>query len=546
MQTFKGLAISSGLVVGRVRKFNRNSTGLSRLIDAPEKEKQRLCKSIETAQQELDDLIERANPEEKDIFTFQSCLLEDNGLLEETYSYIDAGAGAAAAMERAGKIYSERLLSIDNEYLQLRSADVLDVSQRVVDILDGHSREKMQLSHPVIIASDVFMPSDIFTVPTEMILGLIASGGSGQSHASIIARSLGIPCIVQVGDEFLQNCDGCVAAMDTANGTVILEPNAEIRQKFVNAIYEEQRNSETLDALRAQPCITKDGASFELMANCFFPDDISFALEAGAQGVGLLRTESLLSRGNTIPDEQAQYEFYTACVAAAKGKPVTIRTFDMGANKEMEYFSGLDLPTHGLGLRGIRFSRQHPQFFETQLCALLRASAKGPLQIVFPMVSNLDDWLFATLAVERCKTMLERRKIAFNKEVKLGIILEVPSACLMAEAFIGLGCDFFSIGMNDLVQYTHAADRNLSILEPYYQTSSLAVKKLIDLSIDAAKAHNIPVSISGLSVSSPEHVKGFLQAGIRSFSLSADSILNVKRHLINAYSGDLARVYENL
>lgn len=196
MQTFKGLAISSGLVVGRVRKFSRNSTGLSRLIDTPEKEKQRLCESIETAQQELDDLIERANPEEKDIFTFQSCLLEDNGLLEETYSYIDAGAGAAAAMERAGKIYSERLLSIDNEYLQLRSVDVLDVSQRVVDILDGHSREKMQLSHPVIIASDVFMPSDIFTVPTDMILGLIASGGSGQSHASIIARTRGIPCIV--------------------------------------------------------------------------------------------------------------------------------------------------------------------------------------------------------------------------------------------------------------------------------------------------------------------------------------------------------------
>lgn len=546
MQEFKGTAISSGLVVGRIRKFTRTSTGLSRLIDTPEKEKERLNEALVTAQLELEDLIEKANHEEKDIFTFQICLLEDNGLLEEIDTYITAGAGAAAAVERAGKIYADRLMSIDNEYLQLRSADVLDVSQRVVDILDGRSRKKMRLSHPVIIAADNFMPSDLFTVPSEMILGLIAAHGSGQSHASIIARSLGIPCLVQVGDEFLNTCDGQFAAMNAETGSVILEPSAAVRQEFVNAIYEQQRKSETLDILRAQPCITKDGASFELMANCFFPDDISFAMEAGAQGVGLLRTESLLSHGNTIPDEQKQYEFYKSCVKAAQGKPLTIRTFDMGANKEKEYFSGIELPTHGLGLRGIRFSRQHPQFFETQLCALLRASAKGPLQIVFPMVSNLDDWLFATLAVDRCKTMLERRKIPFDPDIKLGILMEVPSACLMAEELISLGCKFFSIGMNDLVQYTHAADRNMSLLEPYYQAGSPAVKKLIDLTVQSAKKHDIPVSISGLSVSSPEHARDFLQAGIRSFSMSADSILSVKKALLDAYSGDLARVYQNL
>ncbi len=546
MQTFKGVAVSPGLVVGRVRKFSRTTTGLSRLIDTPEKETERLNEALVTAQLELEDLINLANPEEKDIFTFQICLLDDNGLLTEIQTYIDAGSGAAAAVERAGKIYADRLLSIDSEYLQLRSADVLDVSHRVVDILDGRSRKKMLLSHPVIVAADNFMPSDLFTVPTDMIEGLIAAHGSGQSHAAIIARSLGIPCIIQTGNDFLAACDGRVAAMDTEAGEVILDPSAEVRQDFVNAIYEQQRKSETLDILRAQPCITKDGASFELMANCYFPDDIRFALEAGAQGVGLLRTESLLSRGNTIPDEESQYEFYKSCVLAAQGKPLTIRTFDMGANKELEYFSGIELPTHGLGLRGVRFSRQHPQFFETQLCALLRASAKGPLQIVFPMVSCLDDWLFATLAVERCKTMLERRKIAFDPNVKLGIIMEVPSACLMAEEFIELGCQFLSIGMNDLVQYTHAADRNLSLLEPYYQASSPAVKKLIDLTVQAAKKNNIPVSISGLSVASPEHARGFLQAGIRTFSMSADSILSVKKQLINAYSGDLARVYQNL
>ncbi len=545
MKEFKGQTISSGLVVGRVRKFMRSSAGLSRLVDTPEKEKERLEKALIVAQKELEELIERANPEEEDIFTFQSCLLEDNGLLTEIRTYIDAGAGAAAAVERGGKIYADRLLSIDNEYLQLRSADVLDASHRVVDILDGRSRKKMQLSHPVIIASTNFMPSDLFTVPSEMIVGLIASQGSAQSHASIIARSLGIPCIIQAGEEFLDCCDGRVVAMDTDNNTLILDPSAEIRQAFMNAIYEQQRQSDALDTLRTQPCITKDGATFELMANCFLPDDIAFALEAGAQGVGLLRTESLLSGGD-VPDEETQYEFYKACVRAAAGKPLTIRTFDMGANKATQYFSGEALPTHGLGLRGIRFSRQHPQFFETQLCALLRASTKGNLQILFPMVSNLDDWHFITTAVERCKTMLERRKIPFDNEIALGIILEVPSACLMAEEFIELGCKFFCIGMNDLVQYTHAADRDLSLLEPYYQANSPALKKLIQLTVHTAKENNIPVSISGLSVSSPEHAKDYLQAGVRTFSMAADNILTVKKLLLNAYSGDLARVYENL
>ncbi len=545
MRTYKGIAVSEGLVVGRVRKFTRTNVGLSRLIDTPEKEQARLETALVSAQQELDELIERANPEEKDIFTFQSCLLEDNGLLEEIAAYINVGAGAAAAVERAGKIYADRLLSIDNEYLQLRSADVLDVSHRLVDILDGRSRQKMLLNNPVIIAADNFMPSDLFTVPAEMILGLIASGGSGQSHASIIARSLGIPCIIQAGDEFLSQCDGHMVVMDTEKSTLVLDPTAQVRQAFMNTIYEQQRQSEALGMLQTQPCITKDGASFALMANCFYPDDIAFALDVGAQGIGLLRTESLLSRGN-MPSEQEQYEFYRACVAAAKGLPLTIRTFDIDSRKEAEYVTDKDLPIHGLGLRGIRFSRHLPQLFEAQLCALLRASAKGPLQIVFPMMSNLDDWLFATLAVERCKAMLKQRKVSYAKDIRLGMILEVPSACLMAQEFIDLGCEFFIVGMNDLVQYIHAADRYLSILEPYYQANSPAVKKIIEFAVQVAKENNIPISICGQAISSPEHAKEYLQLGIRSFSMAADSILAVKERLLSSYSGDLARVYENL
>ncbi len=545
MKAFQGISIASGLVVGRVRKFTRETKGLSRLIETPEKEKVRLAKALESAQQELTDLIELANPSEQDIFTFQQCLLEDGGLLQEAYDYVTAGAGAAAAMERTGKIYSDRLASIGDEYLQLRSVDVLDACQRVVDILDGRSRQKLLLNHPVILASDIFLPSDLFAARPDMLLGLIASQGSAQSHAAIIARSLGIPCLAQVGDDFLENCDGHVVAINGNAGLAILDPDSQTRQEFVNEIYRKQRQDEALGELRKKPCLTKDGAAFALMANCYYPEDITFAMDAGAQGVGLLRTESLLSGGN-MPSEVEQYTFYKACIAAAKGKELTVRTFDLGGNKEVEYVSGIKLATNGLGLRGIRFSKQHPQFFETQLCALLRASAKGPLQIVFPMVSNLDDWIFAKLAVARCKTMLERSKIAYGNDIKLGIILEVPSACLMVEEFIEAGCEFFCIGMNDLVQYVHAADRNLSILEPYYQANSPAVKKLIDLTVAIAKKHNIPVSISGLPVSSPEHAKDYLRAGIRTFSMSSDCLLSTKQLLLDSYSGDLEQLSAQL
>ncbi len=545
MKEFNGICVAPGIAIGPVRKFTRSKNNFSRLIESVDKEKVLLSEAIETAQEELVLLIERAHKGEKDIFVFQSCLLEDDGLLNEATRYIEACAGAAAAMERVGQLYAERMQSMESEYMQLRAVDVLDVCQRVVDILDGHTRQKLTLSHPVILAAESLMPSDLFGAPDGMILGIAASHGSTQSHAAIIARALGLPSVIQLGDAFLEDCDGKIAALDAGKGTLLLTPDADTRQEYMKRIYENQRHDSSFAALRAQPCITKDGASFTLMANCFFPEDIAFSMESGADGVGLLRTESLALHGQ-IASESQQYDFYKACLKAAQGKPLTIRTLDIGANQNTGDLSSKRQPSHALGLRGIRFSRAQPRLFENQICALLRAGARGDIQVLLPMISCLEDWLFAMKAVARCKELLRRRKVTFNENMKFGMIMEVPSACLMAEEFIEMGCEFFCIGTNDLVQYTHAADRNLSALEPYYQTNSLAIQKLIGIVMHAAKEADIPVSVSGLSVSSAEHAISYLQQGVRSFSMAPHNILEVKQQLLNAYSGDLARVYENL
>ena len=282
--------------------------------------------------------------------------------------------------------------------------------------------------------------------------------------------------------------------------------------------------------LHALPNRTKDGQPFELLANCFGPEDIDTAMQSGAQGVGLLRTGYMMLPGRIL-DEQEQYFFYCSCLAAAKGCPVTVRTFDFGSDRTIsDAYQGLQ--SSKLGLRGIRNSLRQPHQFETQLCALLRAAARGPLRVMFPMVTNVEDWDAAMRVVERCREHLRERGVAFNEDTKFGVMLSVPAACLTAEEFVEHGVDFLVVGTNDLTQYTHAADRELASAEHYYRPASSAMKKLITMVLDAAKVRNVPVTICGLAVGNPANTVQYLQLGLRSFSVSPQNLLNVKKALL--------------
>ena len=533
MKICKGVSASPGLVLGQVSRLERHVETFSTGPFDPERELRQLEDAVRTAQSELDSMAERAASTEQAILQFQSMMLDDEGMMNEVRFCIKAGISAAAAMDKVGQRYADQLANMkDNPYMQLRSVDILDATSRVINILGNRPRMWLALDHPVILAADRLMPTDLFSVPSGMILGVVTTEGSGQSHAAIIARAMNIPGIVQVGPEFLDDCDGRTVILDATKGECILAPDAVARQQAEARICELQRENEEMRVLGRQPGYTRDGAAFELLANCFGPEDIDTAMQSGARGVGLLRSSYMMLPGRIL-DEQEQFYFYSSCLAAAQGCPVTVRTFDFGADRTMaDAYQGVQ--SSKLGLRGIRNSLRQPRQFETQICALLRAAHRGPLRVMFPMVTDVEDWDAAMHIVEHCRQSLRERGVPFNEKTPFGVMLSVPSACLTAEEFVAHGCDFLVIGTNDLTQYTHAADRELASAERYYRPASPAMKKLIAMVMEAAKAGNVPVTICGLAVGNPVNTVQYLQMGLRSFSVSPQNLLRTKKALLEA------------
>ena len=533
MKICKGVSASPGLVLGQVSRLERHVETFSTGPFDPERELRQLEDAVRTAQSELDCMAERAASTEQAILQFQSMMLDDEGMMNEVRFCIKAGISAAAAMDKVGQRYADQLANMkDNPYMQLRSVDILDATSRVINILGNRPRMWLALDHPVILAADRLMPTDLFGVPSGMILGVVTTEGSGQSHAAIIARAMNIPGIVQVGPEFLDDCDGRTMILDATKGECILDPDAAARQQAEARICELQRENEEMRVLGRQPGYTRDGAAFELLANCFGPEDIDTAMQSGARGVGLLRSSYMMLPGRIL-DEQEQFYFYSSCLAAAQGCPVTVRTFDFGADRTMaDAYQGVQ--SSKLGLRGIRNSLRQPRQFETQICALLRAAARGPLRVMFPMVTDVEDWDAAMHIVEHCRQSLRERGVPFNEKTPFGVMLSVPSACLTAEEFVAHGCDFLVIGTNDLTQYTHAADRELASAERYYRPASPAMKKLITMVMEAAKSGSVPVTICGLAVGNPVNTVQYLQMGLRSFSVSPQNLLHTKKALLEA------------
>ena len=533
MKICKGVSASPGLVLGQVSRLERHVETFSTGPFDPERELRQLEDAVRTAQSELDCMAERAASTEQAILQFQSMMLDDEGMMNEVRFCIKAGISAAAAMDKVGQRYADQLANMkDNPYMQLRSVDILDATSRVINILGNRPRMWLALDHPVILAADRLMPTDLFSVPSGMILGVVTTEGSGQSHAAIIARAMNIPGIVQVGPEFLDDCDGRTMILDATKGECILDPDAAARQQAEARICELQRENEEMRVLGRQPGYTRDGAAFELLANCFGPEDIDTAMQSGARGVGLLRSSYMMLPGRIL-DEQEQFYFYSSCLAAAQGCPVTVRTFDFGADRTMaDAYQGVQ--SSKLGLRGIRNSLRQPRQFETQICALLRAAHRGPLRVMFPMVTDVEDWDAAMHIVEHCRQSLRERGVPFNEKTPFGVMLSVPSACLTAEEFVAHGCDFLVIGTNDLTQYTHAADRELASAERYYRPASPAMKKLITMVMETAKAGNVPVTICGLAVGNPVNTVQYLQMGLRSFSVSPQNLLRTKKTLLEA------------
>ena len=531
MQMYQGATASPGLVMGPVRRLQHSGPGLERVVQTPGREQALLNAAVVLAKDELRLLEEAAVGTDKDIFLFQQVMLDDPGLNREIASYIAAGAGAAPAVERAAQLYAGRIEAADDDYIRQRAMDVLDACRRVVNILDGRPRTPLRLETPSILVSEYIYPSDIVSIGRGMLLGMACAEGSEQSHASIIARTMGIPAVVQLGAGFLnQNC-AAGAVLDADNGRLILEPDEAVRKDAQRRIVGASILKKRLAALGAAgPCRTKDGAHVALMASCSGPEDVELAMQAGAEGVGLLRSEFSIMAGR-IPSEEEQYYFYLSCLQAAGGKPVTVRTFDIGADKSVPGLTE-DSPNPALGMRGLRMSLAHPQMFEEQLCALLRAGARGPLRVAIPMVSCPEDWQRAMHHVEKARRTLRRRGVVFNEEMEFGCMVETPSAALLAGDILAAGCRFLVVGTNDLVQYTYAADRLDGRFSDLFSARSPAVHRLVGMVLDAAAGTGAPVCICGVHAGSPNQVVRYARQGVRCFSTEAASLLQVKARLL--------------
>lgn len=531
MQMYQGATASPGLVMGPVRRLQHSGPGLERVVQTPGREQALLNAAVVLAKDELRLLEEAAVGTDKDIFLFQQVMLDDPGLNREIASYIAAGAGAAPAVERAAQLYAGRIEAADDDYIRQRAMDVLDACRRVVNILDGRPRTPLRLETPSILVSEYIYPSDIVSIGRGMLLGVACAEGSEQSHASIIARTMGIPAVVQLGAGFLnQNC-AAGAVLDADNGRLILEPDEAVRKDAQRRIVGASILKKRLAALGAAgPCRTRDGAHVALMASCSGPEDVELAMQAGAEGVGLLRSEFSIMAGR-IPSEEEQYYFYLSCLQAAGGKPVTVRTFDIGADKSVPGLTEAS-PNPALGMRGLRMSLAHPQMFEEQLCALLRAGARGPLRVAIPMVSCPEDWQRAMHHVEKARRTLRRRGVVFNEEMEFGCMVETPSAALLAGDILAAGCRFLVVGTNDLVQYTYAADRLDGRFSDFFSARSPAVHRLVGMVLDAAAGTGAPVCICGVHAGSPNHVVRYARQGVRCFSTEAASLLQVKARLL--------------
>lgn len=529
-----GLGVSAGVAVGPARIWRNTPVRVpqrSLLLEQIEAELERLDRALAVTRDELRSLTERlrrdVSVEVATIFEAHAEILNDPALVDEVQEQIRSlQVNAEHALAEVVGRYTAALRNLEDEYLRQRAADLEDVAQRVLRHLEGHHTTH-QLETPVILLADDLTPSDTAQFPSGMVLGFATAGGGATSHTAILARALGIPAIVGLGDGLWQAHEGRIVTLDGNTGVLDLAPSAAEIAAF-ERIQREQRQRQDSERAAAQaPAITADGVRVEVLANIALPGGCSDALLWGAEGIGLFRTEFLFLDRREPPNEEEQYHAYRQVVERMRGRRVLIRTADIGGDKAIPYLHVEQEPNPFLGWRGSRLLWGMEALLKTQVRALLRASAHGPLGIMFPMITGLSDLRAMRRLVATVRAELEAEHMAIGS-VAIGVMIEVPSAAICAE-HLARECDFFSIGTNDLAQYTLACDRTnprvAHLLDPLHP----AVLRLIAQTIRAGRAAGIHVGMCGELAADLSAVPILVGLGLQEFSVSPGSIPAVKR-----------------
>ena len=536
MILMQGRGVSAGIANGPVYFFQRPDTTIT---DAPaadlETEKKRIAAAQEKSAGQLNALADKAREEAGDeaavLFETHAMFVEDEDYVECMMTALEEkGCTAERAVEIAGEEFAAMLAAMDDAYMQARAADIKDVTRRILNNLMGVADGGIDSDVPVILAADDLAPSETLQLDKSKILGFITQGGSGNSHTAILARTMGIPAICGLGESLRQEYHGRTVYIDGETGQAAIEPDDITLASFQSKYEKQQELKQLMETMKGQEDVTLDGRKMMVYCNIGSPEDISAVLSNDGQGIGLFRSEFLYLAADDYPSEEEQFNAYKEAAAAMGGKRVVIRTLDIGADKQVGYFDLQKEENPALGVRAIRICLNRPEVFRTQLRALYRASAYGKVAIMFPMITSVWEVKECKRACQKVMAELDAEGIPYRRDTEIGIMIETPASVLVAEE-LAREVDFFSVGTNDLTQYTLACDRQANDLGKFFDPHHPAVLRALKLSADAAHKAGIWIGICGELGADLSLLETFLAIGIDELSVSPASVLPLRAEI---------------
>ena len=543
MKTYYGKSVFNGVAIGKTSIYQKREQQVKRVkTEDTEKEKKRYYAATEQATEELQVLYEKALKEAGEvnaaIFEVHQMMLEDDDYKESVENIIESQqVNAEYAVAATGDNFSNMFAAMDDEYMRGRAADVKDISERLLGILNGNTRAGMDTEEPVIILADDLAPSETVQMNKDMVLSFVTVHGSVNSHTAILARTMGIPALISTDITLDDTVNGKLAIVDGSKGVVYIDPDEDTLVMMKEKQKKEQEQKELLQALKGKADITLDGKEIKLYANIGNNKDLAAVIQNDAGGIGLFRSEFLYLEKDNYPTEEEQFAVYKTVAETMAGKQVIIRTLDIGADKQCGYFQIEKEDNPAMGYRAIRICLDRPEIFKTQLRALFRASAYGNLAIMYPMITSVWEVKKIKEIVEEVKKELEEQGIDFGSPSQ-GIMIETPAAVMISQE-LAREVDFFSIGTNDLTQYTLAIDRQNTKLDSFYDAHHPAVLSMIRMVIENAHKEGIWAGICGELGADLDLTQEFLAMGIDELSVSPGRILPIRKIILETNVGEL-------
>ena len=533
MEQIFGKGVSKGVAAGPISFYRRASGVIPRHeVSDTVAELERFRTARETAKEQLAKLYDKALAEAGEdaamLFEAHQMMLEDLDFVESIEGMIENNrVNVEAAVSDTGAQFAEMFAAMDDSYMQARAADIRDISARVIGILTGEGESGIVSDVPCIVAADDLAPSETVQMDKSLILGFITSAGSANSHTAILARTMGIPAIISAGDALQPEMEGKYAIIDGQTGEAVIEPDDAERERLLKKQAKEKALKELLDQLKGKPNVTKDGRNVMVYCNIGSPADIDAVLQNDGGGIGLFRSEFLYLQGSDYPTEDEQFEAYKTVAERMGGRRVIIRTLDIGADKQADYFHLDKEENPAMGLRAIRICLTRPEVFRTQLRALYRASAYGKIAIMFPMITSVWEVQEIKRICRNIRAELAEEGVPMADKVELGIMIETPAAVMMS-AELAREVDFFSVGTNDLTQYTLAVDRQGVGLDRFFDAHHPAVLRMLRMAAENAHKAGIWIGICGELGADAELIETFLSMGIDELSVSPSAVLPLR------------------